>query len=602
MADAAQRRQLGSVPQLAPSKDAVPRASRRARADLGHRVRSGAWAALLPGLAALGLSCRNAEAAALPVHAGRQVGVASSLEKLRPADPVPREQGVRLFAARGECESAQIAVRSERPIAALSARATPLDGPSAGITPALYRVATLDLALPSGPDGAAGTWPDPLVPERDPFFGEARRAFPVAVPARRLQAIWVELCVPRLAAAGRYRGAVQLAEDGRPFAEVPVSLSVWPFALPATSPFTVTFGVPTRTGTRALGKPDDPELARALAAAALRHGVSPHGLSYDPPWGRCTASRCELDWTAYDAEMAPILDGTLVPGVRGRFADARITAEAWKSPEPDLVALLRAWREHFERRGWSDSLWLYTLDEPKPADLPELARRARAARAAGVRVFVTSLPVPELQGLVDAFAPNVLFFDGGDAQRSLRQTSFGPRGGGPFWYSSCMSHGCDELPPSGPVRRQMLRTFHGWPGYEIDRPGAATRAMGWLAFRQRVAGELYYNALERWPDDPWSDVRAFAGNGDGTLLYPGLPARLGGRHPFPVESIRLKLVRDAIEDRELLELAAGSGLPTIAERLAARLAPSVRGFERDPAAYLAAHRELGDALAAARRR
>jgi hypothetical protein len=94
-------------------------------------------------------------------------------------------------------------------------------------------------------------------------------------------------------------------------------------------------------------------------------------------------------------------------------------------------------------------------------------------------------------------------------------------------------------------------------------------------------------------------VRAFAGNGDGTLLYPGLPDRLGGTHPFPVESIRLKLVRDGIEDWELLALADRSGLSPLAQELAARVAPSVRGFERDPACYLAAHRQLGAAVAAA---
>ncbi len=528
------------------------------------------------------------------------VGVASGLEKLQPKDALPTGRTIDLAAARGECESAQIAIRPERPLTALSAHAAPLDGPSR-IAPAIYRVATLDLALPSGPDGAAGTWPDPLVPERDPFFGEPRRAFPVPVPAGRLQAIWVELCVPESARPGRYRGAILLSDSGREIATVPVVLEVWPFALPATSTFPVTFGLPTRLGTRALGKPDDPLLARALAAAALRHRVTPHGLSYDPPPGRCTAARCELDFARYDSEVAPILDGTLVPGVRGAFADMRVTARDWEGSSDDLIALCRAWREHFDARGWSDRLWLYTLDEPRPRDIPELARRARAARAGGVRVFVTSVPLAPLEGLVDAFAPNVFFFDGRKAEafRTVKLASSGPPSGWPFWYASCMSHGCEEIPSSGPVRREMSRAFRGWPGYEIDRPGAAARVMGWLAFRQRVAGELYYDTLQAWQGDPWKNVRAFAGNGDGTLLFPGLPDRLGGTHPFPVESIRLKLVRDGLEDRELLVLAQRSGLSTLAERLAARLAPSMRGFERESAPYLAAHRELGTAIAAA---
>ncbi|HET7823769.1 MAG TPA: hypothetical protein VFK90_00485, partial [Anaeromyxobacter sp.] len=146
-------------------------------------------------------------AQALPPRApgGVEIGVASALEKLRPGDSVPRGASVDLVAARGECEAAQIAVRSARALAALSAAAAPLDG-GARLPVALYRVATLRLPAPSGPDGEPGEWPDPLVPERDAFFGEPRRAFPVVVAARRLQAIWVEVCVPHDAPPGRYRG------------------------------------------------------------------------------------------------------------------------------------------------------------------------------------------------------------------------------------------------------------------------------------------------------------------------------------------------------------------------------------------------------------
>src|SRR5689334_25448370 len=90
-------------------------------------------------------------ASAAPV----EVGVASSLDKLRPDDRAPRARSVDLVAARGECESAQVAVRSGRPLAALGATASALRGGGAAIDVALYRVATVPLARPSGPDGAA---------------------------------------------------------------------------------------------------------------------------------------------------------------------------------------------------------------------------------------------------------------------------------------------------------------------------------------------------------------------------------------------------------------------------------------------------------------
>jgi hypothetical protein len=545
-----------------------------------------------PSLRAAALALLAAAAPSPSRAAALEVGVATSLEKLRPSHPTPRGGAVELLAARGECEAAQIAVRAERGLEALSAEAAPLA--RGRIRVSLYRVATIVLGLGSGPDGEAGEWPDPLVPAQDAYFGEARRAFPVRVGADRLQAIWVEVCVPPDAAAGVHVGAVRLRDGDRPLGEVPVRLRVWPFALPRTGTFSAAFGLPTRVGTRVLGSPDDPVLAHALAAAALRHRVTPYILSADPPDGTCTARRCALDWSRYDAEVAPVLDGTLVPGVRGAFAEVRIPERVWSGPERDLAATLRAWKQHFAARGWADRLRLYTLDEAGPEQVPELARRARLARAAGIRVFATVVPSPALARWVDEFAPN------------LTLVTDGPRGGGEpgpaaegvrWSYASCLSHGCAEIPPAGAARVSMLREFAGWPGYEIDRPGTAARAVPLLGVRRGLEGELYYDMLQAWTGDPWSQVRAFAGNGDGTLLYPGLPAELGGTRPFPVESIRLKIVRDALEDAELVALARAAGEGRLADRLLARLVPTARGWERRPEPWLSARRILGEAVA-----
>jgi hypothetical protein len=219
--------------------------------------------------------------------------------------------------------------------------------------------------------------------------------------------------------------------------------------------------------------------------------------------------------------------------------------------------------------------------------VPELRRRARLARAAGIRVFATVVPSPTLAGAVDDFAPNLVLLEDG-APRPAQVT---------WSYASCLSHGCAEIPAAGPQRASMLREFAGWPGYEIDRPGTAARAVPLLGVRRGLEGELYYDMLQAWLGDPWSEVRAFAGNGDGTLLYPGRPEALGGTRPFPVESIRLKIVRDALEDAELVALARAAGEGRLADRLVARLVPTARGWERSPEPWLAARRLLGDAVA-----
>src|SRR5256885_17151468 len=92
-----------------------------------------------------------------------QIWVADESEKVRP-DAVPpaaaaRAPRIRLAAAGGECAGAQLVVR----------------GPAMGLTAAskgklkldVYRVATVDLTLPSGPDGTSGALPGPPLPANE---------------------------------------------------------------------------------------------------------------------------------------------------------------------------------------------------------------------------------------------------------------------------------------------------------------------------------------------------------------------------------------------------------------------------------------------------
>ena len=113
--------------------------------------------------------------------------------------------------------------------------------------------------------------------------------------------------------------------------------------------------------------------------------------------------------------------------------------------------------------------------------------------------------------------------------------------------TACGSHGCS---------RNDNPYTNGWAGYEIDAPASESRAMPWLAFSYDLAGTLYGT----WPTPgPCRDDQYYAtGNGDGNMFYLGTPDRIGGTDPIPIESLRMKLVRDGYEDYEYLEqLPAG---------------------------------------------
>jgi hypothetical protein len=258
---------------------------------------------------------------------------------------------------------------------------------------------------------------------------------------------------------------------------------------------------------------------------------------------------------------------------------------------------LAAWRSEAEAEGFADRVFVYACDEPgDDAGRWETCRRAaEAARAVwpDVAVLVTGTAVDaEHHGAleqVDVLAPVVNFLEdrsgphAGD-QRDTYEDFLAEPGHELWTYTSCLSFGCG--PPGADDDDPYWR---GWPGYAVDAPATQARTPSWLAWRYRLAGELYYDVGLRL-DDAWADQFAEGGNGDGTLFYPGDPARIGGTRPVPVESLRLKLIRDGREDYELLRRLEEVGRP--AHDLAERLVPHAWASSPSAADLGAAHDEL----------
>ena len=119
-----------------------------------------------------------------------------------------------------------------------------------------------------------------------------------------------------------------------------------------------------------------------------------------------------------------------------------------------------------------------------------------------------------------------------------------------------------------------------------------------MAWKYGIAGELYYSVNESYshPEDPWTHVRLSGGNGDGTLFYPGQPRGIGGRTDIPIESIRLKLIREGMEDYEYLALLAKLAGRKAADEFAARIVKQANRWEARPELFLDVRRALGETL------
>ncbi|ABF87404.1 hypothetical protein MXAN_2638 [Myxococcus xanthus DK 1622] len=523
------------------------------------------------------------------MSATQEPQVVSPLVKVRPGEAVKGRKEARLSLARGECEAVQVVLpgRVERP----AVESLTLKGPGAALKASVWREAFIDVKTPSNGQGHKGPWPDALVPVDAPGHD-----------SKLPTVFYVEVCAPEKQEPGTYRGQLLVKAGGAKFRPVPFTAEVQPFALPATSSLPNSFGVSMYSIARGHGvAPESAEsrkLLRDYGRALLEHRVSAHGMSMTPPPVRFEKGRAVLDWREYDAEMAPFLDGSLLPsGARFTSTDVRDSKQA--KTDAEKTAYYRAFAEHFREKGWPAQLFFYAKDEPKPEDVPLVKAQSTRVRAAGkIPVLVTSPLDDALNGSADILTPTLnCFYPRPGPQtcrsvveaRALRKRLAGDTR--VWWYQSCNSHGCNGGPPAD---KAVDAAYSGWASYMVDHPAPLNRAMGVLAFSSGVDGELYFDTVFAYntKKDPWKDVFEFGGNGDGTLFYPGTPARVGPSGHQPILTLRLKHIRDGLEDYEYLRLLAELGDATFARTAARKLARTGWDINADAGEWEAVREEV----------
>ncbi|MBS2032058.1 MAG: DUF4091 domain-containing protein [Deltaproteobacteria bacterium] len=528
-----------------------------------------------------------------------------SLVKVRPGAHIDRQSTVSLELGRNECQAVQVVVPEGAPVFDLEVLAAPLAGPDQKtLAVELSREVNLQLQHTSNAEGKVGPWPDILIPAVDPIAHEKRRAFPYSAPGSAPVAVWAEVCAPPDATPGTYRGELRVRARGREDVTIPFQVELLRYTLPATSSLPNAFGFSGISAAHAHAlSADDPNVVLALtqryATLALMHRISLFGMTMEPPPLKHASGSVSVDFRDYDRELAPFLDGTALPN-GARFTTLELRGPAGQVADDERVAYYAATVKHLESRGWLQRLFLYAPDEPKLEQFPKVQRVAALAHRGDprIRVLLTASRQPGLEGVADLWTPNmVCLFPRPEAKlcsAMVPQVAYDVerlRGAKLWWYQSCMSHGC------GPTTGAESVATTGWPAYMIDLPATLNRAMGAAAYRFGIDGELYYSTTEAYEGgDPWRDVWRFDGNGDGTLFYPGTPARIGGKTDVPLASLRLKQLRDGLQDYELLKLADRVGLHALAQATAITLVPKAWEIQRDPSVWIAARRKLALAI------
>ena len=486
--------------------------------------------------------------------------------------PAEKTTAASICAARNEFEALQIVVRPRASLSGLTASATPLAGPGGATIPAsnidVSRVYYHFVHTPTDATGVRDYWPDALPPLTEP----------IDVPAGHNQPIWVLVYVPEDAAAGDYRGKLNLSA-GDWSAEVPIRLHVWDFALPKANHLETAFGLSLSSIARyhqLRTEADKRRVWEMYLENFANHRISPYDpVPMDPIRVKFVPDadppRAEVDFTAFDREMQRVVDKYHFTGIRlpihgmggGTFhgrSEPRIGQFGESTPEYQAMfgSYVGQLESHLSEKGWLDLAYVYWFDEPAPRDFEFVigGMRRLDKYAPGLRRMLTEEPVEPLVGSVDIWCPVSHNFSAKEAAPRLAS-------GETFWWYVC----------TGP-KAPYCTLF-------IDHAATELRVWHWQAWQRGITGSLvwasnYWSSSAAFPDsaqnpyeDPMGYVSGYStprgtkrhwGNGDGRFVYPPLSAAipgLTGPDPVldrPVSSLRWEMVREGVEDYEYLVL------------------------------------------------
>ncbi len=528
----------------------------------------------------------------------------SATVKIRPSDLPNTTRSVNIKAARNEYESFQVAVQGTEALTITDISVTDLTQNSLTFSKdniKIYREGYIEIVTPSNLEGSTGPWPDPLIPKKDVFFNETRNAFPVTVPAGRNQAFWFDIFIPLSTGSGTYTGELTVTAKDHPPIDIPLTLTVWGFRIPATSSLISAFGFDGWDFQ--LGHFGDLEhydqtvpLSRLYAQAGLMNRLTLSSVTKED-WSILWPEPPNIDWTEFDANWGPFFDGMDLPfgPKNARFTSLETVNSG--DTDPERIAFWQSFSSHFKENGWFHLLVNYTWDEPNDAgDFAEIKRISHLVHQADpeLRTLVTTdIQQGETHDIVDdvdVWVPLINFMDNKPGETCWQSPYAGNQrdlytplitaGDELWWYQSCMSHGCDGSDSSSPC-------YTGWPSYMIDIPAIYNRIMEWESFKYAVSGELYFEVTWAYKGisgnkDAWNNQYYFGGNGDGTLFYPGRPDKIGGTRHIPVESIRLKMIREGMEDYEYMKKLKDLGETGFLDQQLATVVTNAHTFTHDP--------------------
>jgi hypothetical protein len=487
------------------------------------------------------------------------VWIAPSLHRVGMNDPAGNATQVDLSAARGEYESFQIVVNGAASgLTNVNVKVSDLTGPDAQVIPhssfTLYREKYVQVKG-SSPNWHGSNQPlppgwyaDALIPFADPATGKPLSgaqltAVPFDLKAGINQPIWIDLLVPRAAKAGAYSGTYTVTTKQGDFSGQ-IALKVWNFTLPESPALKSSF-LFFKSG----DLPSQEEL--------LRNKISP--LSTNP---------------AHQAEL--MKNFGLSATQTGPFSGADIGHCSMPSaPSVSQFKAMAAAQQH------GLTLYDYSADEIGHCTnlYPAIQQWARNMHEAGIQNLVSISPKP------------ALYSDGSGSGRSAVDIWVLL----PVMYNGSKAEVDHVLKKGDSVWSYNTLVQDAYsPKWEIDFDPVNFRIQpGFINQSLNLTGLLYWR-VDNWTSDPWNNVYSFSSAypGEGILVYPGKQVGVAG----VVASMRLKWLRDGVEDYDYVQILKNLGQGDLALQIARSVGSDWTNWTRDPAAIETARKKLGETI------
>jgi hypothetical protein len=496
--------------------------------------------------------------------------VSSPLHRVGPTDAPGVRTNAVIRAARGEYGSFQVAIQARSGgLTNVNFSVSRLVGPRGAelsrINLILYREWYVTVkhhsptynGPPNLPITKVNTFPDALIPFIDPATGKPPvdaeyRAVPFDLGARHNAVIWVDVFVPLHTAAGVYQGTYTVTSDQGMFAGA-IRLLVWGFSLPLGPSLKSSFNGCCTT-------------VSGVNEELLRNRIMPDAVDL-------ADERMFIDRYGLNAADLNFFSG--------------VSYGQCKASEPPSVQVIAGAKATHQ-----PDLYLYDDSaDPEsscsnPAFYSAMIAWAQNLHRANVDNLVTQEPVPQLyddglgtgRSAVDIWTMLPLAYDDAQSFSPPRVTYVLQKGDRVWSYNALVQ---DSYSPKWELDFLPIN-------YRIQA-GFISQSLG-------LTGLLYWS-VDDWSPSPWTDPQGGQNPdypGEGVLVYPGRPAGLKGVAP----SLRLKYVRDGVQDYEYIQLLKTCGQVTFALAEAKKVGTDWSHWTKDQSLLESVREKLGSQIAA----